>query len=49
MDKLIGMLVAFGGCILLLVGNWTKDASIFTISSVMGVPAIYLGMRMLLG
>jgi len=49
MDKLIGMLVAFGGCILLLISGWTKDASAFTISSVMGVPAIYLGVRMLLG
>jgi len=49
MDKFIGMLVAFVGCLLLLIGNWTRDASIFTISSVMGVPAIYLGVRMLLG
>jgi hypothetical protein len=49
MDKLIGMMLAFVGCILLLISGWTKDAGVFAVGSVVGIPVTYLGFKMLFG
>jgi len=49
MVKLIGLAVAFAGSILLLVSGWTKNGGVFGISSIVGIPAIMFGLKMLLG
>lgn len=49
MASMIGLITAFVGFLLLLIAGWTRNANIFGIGVIAGIPAVMYGLRMLLG
>ena len=48
MMRIVGMLVTFIGCLMMVMGSAVKDMMIFQAEMVMGFPMVFFGLKLLM-